>query len=95
MIKSTLKIARYCFLVIQGFSNFLRLFQVIMANPEISHLGLHGFFSFSAKKQSHHQDYTPFNRSNSKKSLKFCWALEGKDRLPTTLIEGACSFWGA
>ena len=33
MIKSTLKIARYCPLVIQGFSNFLVLFQVIMANP--------------------------------------------------------------
>ena len=31
MIKSTLKIARYCPLVIQGFSNFLGLFQVIMA----------------------------------------------------------------
>ena len=31
-IKSTLKIARYCPLVIQGFSNFLGLFQVIMAN---------------------------------------------------------------
>ena len=28
-----LKIARYCPLVIQGFSNFLGLFQVIMANP--------------------------------------------------------------
>ena len=35
MIKSTLKIARYCALVIQGFSNFLGLFQVIMANPDI------------------------------------------------------------
>ena len=34
MIKSTLKIARYCPLVIQGFSNFLGLFQGIMANPE-------------------------------------------------------------
>ena len=34
MIKSTLKIARRCPLVIQGFSNFLGLFQVIMANPE-------------------------------------------------------------
>ena len=33
MIKSTLKIARYCPLVIEGFSNFLGLFQVIMANP--------------------------------------------------------------
>ena len=33
MIKSTLKIARCCALVIQGFSNFLGLFQVIMANP--------------------------------------------------------------
>ena len=33
MIKSTLKIARYCPLLIQGFSNFLGLFQVIMANP--------------------------------------------------------------
>ena len=34
MIKSTLKIARYCPLVIQGFSNFLGLFQGIMANSE-------------------------------------------------------------
>ena len=33
MIKSTLKISRYCPLVIQGFSNFLGLFQGIMANP--------------------------------------------------------------
>ena len=33
MIKSTLKIARFCPLVIQGFSIFLGLFQVIMANP--------------------------------------------------------------
>ena len=32
MIKSTLKIARCCALVIQSFSNFLGLFQVIMAN---------------------------------------------------------------
>ena len=29
MIKSTLKIARYCPLVIQGFTNFLGLFQVM------------------------------------------------------------------
>ena len=36
MIKSTLKIARYRPLVIQGFSNFLGLCQVIMANPEKS-----------------------------------------------------------
>ena len=35
MIESTLKIARSCPLVIQGFSNFLGLFQVIMANPDI------------------------------------------------------------
>ena len=35
MIKSTLKIARYCPLVIQGFSNFLGLFQGIMANPVV------------------------------------------------------------
>ena len=35
MIKTTLKIARYCLLVIQGFSNFLGLFQVIMAHPVI------------------------------------------------------------
>ncbi len=35
MIESTLKIARYCSLVIQGFSNFLGLFQGIMANPEL------------------------------------------------------------
>ena len=34
MIESTLKIARYCPLVIQGFSNFLGLFQGIMANPD-------------------------------------------------------------
>ena len=34
MIKSTLKIARCCRLVIHGFSNFLGLFQVIMANPD-------------------------------------------------------------
>ena len=34
MIKSTLKIDRYCPLVIQGFSNFLGLFQGIMANPQ-------------------------------------------------------------
>ena len=34
MIESTLKIARCCPLVIQGFSNFLGLFQGIMANPE-------------------------------------------------------------
>ncbi len=34
MIKSTLKIARCCPLVILGFSNLLGLFQVIMANPE-------------------------------------------------------------
>ena len=34
MGKSTrLKIDRYCSLVMQGFSNFLGLFQVIMANP--------------------------------------------------------------
>ncbi len=33
MIESTLEIARYCPLVIQGFSNFLGLFQGIMANP--------------------------------------------------------------
>ena len=33
MIKSILKIARYCPLVIQGFSFFLGLFQVIMATP--------------------------------------------------------------
>ncbi len=32
MIKSTLKIARYCPLVIQGFSNILGLFLAIMAN---------------------------------------------------------------
>ena len=39
-IKSTLKIARYCPLVIQGFSNFLGLFQVIMAHPDLeSYLG--------------------------------------------------------
>ena len=36
MIESTLKIARYCSLVIQGFSNFLGLFQGIMANPGVS-----------------------------------------------------------
>ena len=35
MIESTLKIARYCPLVIQGFSNFLGLFQGIMANPVV------------------------------------------------------------
>ena len=35
MIKSTLKSARYCPLVIQSFSNFLGLFQGIMANPEM------------------------------------------------------------
>ena len=35
MIESTLKIATYCPLVIQGFSNFLGLFQGIMANPEL------------------------------------------------------------
>ena len=35
MIESTLKIARCCPLVIQGFSNFLGLFQGIMANPEL------------------------------------------------------------
>ena len=34
MGKSTLKIDMYCSLVIQGFSNFLGLFQVIMANPD-------------------------------------------------------------
>ncbi len=33
-IKSTLEIARCCPLVIQSCSNFLGLFQVIMANPE-------------------------------------------------------------
>jgi len=33
MGKSTLKIDRYCPLVMQGFFNFLGLFQVIMANP--------------------------------------------------------------
>ena len=33
MRKSTLKIDRYSPLVMQGFSNFLGLFQVIMANP--------------------------------------------------------------
>ena len=33
MIKSTLKNSRYCPLVKQGFSNFLGLFQGIMANP--------------------------------------------------------------
>ena len=33
MIESILKIARYCPLAIQGFSNFLGLFQGIMANP--------------------------------------------------------------
>ena len=35
MIKSTLKNSRYCPLVKQGFSNFLGLFQGIMANPVI------------------------------------------------------------
>ena len=35
MIKSTLKIARYCPLVNQAFSYFLGLFQVIMANPDL------------------------------------------------------------
>ncbi len=34
MIKLTLEIARCCPLVIQGFSNFLGLFQVIVANPD-------------------------------------------------------------
>ena len=38
MIESTLKIARYCPLVIQGFSNFLGLFQGIMANPALKQL---------------------------------------------------------
>ena len=32
------KIARYCPLVIQGFSNFLGLFQGIMANPVMDHI---------------------------------------------------------
>ena len=36
MRKSTLKIDSYCPLVMQGFSNFLGLFQVIMANPDLS-----------------------------------------------------------
>ncbi len=35
VIKSTVKIARCCPLVIQGFSNSLGLFQVIMANPDL------------------------------------------------------------
>ena len=35
MGKSTLKIDRYCPLVMKGFSYFLGLFQVIMANPEL------------------------------------------------------------
>ena len=38
MIKSTLKNSRYCPLVIQGFSNFLGLFQGIMANPVCQHI---------------------------------------------------------
>ena len=43
MIKSTLKVARYCPLVIQGFSNFLGLFQVIMANPVDEDFRIFGF----------------------------------------------------
>ena len=39
MTKSTLKISRYCPLVIQGFSNFLGLFQGIMVNPANPVLG--------------------------------------------------------
>ena len=35
MIKSTVKIARCCPLVVQGFSNFLGLFQVIIAKPRV------------------------------------------------------------
>ena len=38
MIESTLKIAKYCPLVIQGFSNFLGLFQGIMANPGYAYI---------------------------------------------------------
>ena len=44
MIKLTLKIARYCPLVIQGFSNFLALFQVIMANPVFRYGGAGEFW---------------------------------------------------
>ena len=35
MGKSTLKIDRYCPLVMRGFSNFLGLFQVLMANHAV------------------------------------------------------------
>ena len=44
MIKSTLKIARYCPLVIQGFSNFLGLFQV-MTRQTPKQLVVRFFFS--------------------------------------------------
>ena len=37
--KSTLKIDRYCPLVMQGFSDFKGFFQVIMADPGLSKLG--------------------------------------------------------
>ena len=41
MIGSTLKIARYCPLVIQGFSNFQGLFEVIMTNPVVVQVVVH------------------------------------------------------
>ena len=51
MIKSTLKIARYCPLVIQGFSNFIGLFQVIMANPKLL-VHANGMFFFKILRPS-------------------------------------------
>ena len=52
MGKSTLKIDRYWPLVMQGFSNCLGLFQVIMANPETGILSFLSFEPFDAKKIS-------------------------------------------
>ena len=59
MIKSTLKIARYCPLVIQGFSNFLGLFQGIMANPGYS---IFDGLNFHREKKVHHFQIFQFLR---------------------------------
>ena len=59
MIKSTLKIARYCPLVIQGFSNFLGLFQVIMADPVYKVLYIPGGFLAGFLNHQQYGDWFP------------------------------------
>ena len=61
MIESTLKIARYCPLVIQGFSNFLGLFQGIMANPVPGYPGDElaiDYWSISFYFSKHHESFS-------------------------------------